>query len=98
MIVADLFQKYKKFLVDSYLKCFHNAVMTEEAFRLHVCNRIRHLRQTYQLTQEQLSLKAGLSERYVSQIENHSSLPSLLTCYKIASALDISLSELFEEI
>ena len=47
------------------------------------------------LTQEQLAEKAGTSTTYIGTIERGEKSPTLNTISKLASALNISLAELF---
>lgn len=60
-------------------------------------DRIRFFRQNKKLTLKELSLKAGLSISFLSDIENGRRLPSLENLSKIAEALDVSLSDLVEK-
>jgi len=52
---------------------------------------IRTERKKQQLTQEQLSEKAGISSVFLSQIENGKGIPSLETVVSITFALNVSL-------
>jgi transcriptional regulator with XRE-family HTH domain len=56
--------------------------------------RIEELRKKKGLTQEDLAAKAGLHRAYFWDIENGRNI-SIKTAYKIARALGVSLSELF---
>ncbi len=57
--------------------------------------RIERLRKEKGLTQEVLAEKAGLHRAYFWDIENGRNI-SIKTAYKIARALGVSLSELFD--
>jgi transcriptional regulator with XRE-family HTH domain len=57
--------------------------------------RIEQLRKHKGLTQEQLAEKAGLHRAYFWDIENGRNI-SIKTAYKIARALEVSLSDLFD--
>lgn len=57
--------------------------------------RIEKLRKEKGMTQEQLADKAGLHRAYFWDIESGRNI-SVKTAYKIARALGITLSELFE--
>jgi len=57
--------------------------------------RIEELRKKKGLTQEQLAEKAGLHRAYFWDIENGRNI-SIKTAYKIAHALRVKLSELFD--
>lgn len=59
--------------------------------------RVRARRQELGLSQEQLSEKAGLDRTYVSSLESGRRNPAFSTLLKLASALEIDLSELFRE-
>lgn len=58
-------------------------------------NRIRQLRNSADLSQEQLALKAGIAPSFLGEIERSVKKPSIDSIEKIANALEISLSELF---
>jgi len=59
--------------------------------------RVRTLRTELQMTLPTLAERAGLSKGLLSKLENgEDSNPSLGTLYKIAEALDVTLSELLE--
>lgn len=49
------------------------------------------------LTQRQLAKKVGVSNQYISYIENEHKMPSFKTLNKIAKALGVRVSELLEE-
>lgn len=51
------------------------------------------LRATKQLTQTELAARAGLSNSYISRIENGKKQPSARTVGKLARALDLSVQE-----
>ncbi|HUD19234.1 MAG TPA: helix-turn-helix transcriptional regulator [Patescibacteria group bacterium] len=57
--------------------------------------RIEKLRRAKGLTQEELAEKAGLHRAYFWDIESGRNV-SVKTAYKIAKALGVSLSELFD--
>lgn len=57
--------------------------------------RIEFLRKKKKMTQEELAEKSGLHRAYFWDIENGRNI-SIKTAYKIAQALDVSLSELFD--
>jgi len=58
-------------------------------------NRIRNLRNDISLSQEQLAFKAGIAPSFLGEIERNTKKPSIDSIEKIAIALEISLSELF---
>jgi DNA-binding XRE family transcriptional regulator len=59
--------------------------------------RVIQLRNQNGLTQQELSDRTGLAASYLSRIENRHLEPRPNTLRKIASALGVSLSELFQE-
>lgn len=60
--------------------------------------RLRNIRKQKKLSQEELSLKAGLHRTYISDIERGSRNVSLENIEKIARALNISKEEFFNKI
>lgn len=60
-----------------------------------LAKRIELLRKNKGFTQEKLAEKAGLHRAYFWDIENGRNI-SIKTAYKIASALEVSLFELFK--
>lgn len=61
---------------------------------LAVSARIKYLRLTKSMSQEDLALRAEINPAYFGQVERGLKCPTIDTLYKIATALDISLSEL----
>ena len=59
--------------------------------------RIRDRRKALSFTQEQLAEKAGIGLSYLSLIERGQRTPHLETLVQITAALDITLSQLFNE-
>lgn len=57
--------------------------------------RVRALRETQSLTQEQLGEKADLDQTYISDIERGERNPSVLIVGQLAKAFRLSLAELF---
>jgi len=51
---------------------------------------LRKARERAELTQEQLSFRAGLSRPYISQLERDLKSPTLETLFLICHALDVS--------
>jgi DNA-binding XRE family transcriptional regulator len=58
--------------------------------------RVRELRESKHMTQDELASGAGVQRPDVSKIENGRSEPNLRTIRKIARKLEVSLSELFK--
>lgn len=57
--------------------------------------RIRYLRKMRGMTQEELAERADVSVTFIGLTERGKNIPSVLTCFRIARALGVSLSELF---
>lgn len=57
-------------------------------------NRIRELRKTKRLSQEEVAYRASISPTYLGQIERANKNPTLDTMFQIASALDTTISDL----
>ena len=60
--------------------------------------RIRYLREEKGLSIETLALEADINRNYLGDLERGTRNPTVVVLNKIASALNISLSELFEGI
>lgn len=65
-----------------------NEVM-ERVYKL--ADAIRTTRRIKNITQKELSEKAGVSTSIISQIENHKIVPRLETVIKLTSALEITI-------
>ena len=61
---------------------------------LAVSARIKYLRLTKSMSQEDLALRAEINPAYFGLVERGLKCPTIDTLYKIATALDVSLSEL----
>ena len=59
--------------------------------------RVREIRNEKQLSQEELSFKAGLHRTYIGMIERAEKNITLLNIKKIASALEVKINDLFNE-
>ena len=57
--------------------------------------RVRELRRSRGLSQEELAFKAGVHRTYLGSIERGERNPSLRNIAAIAEALDVTLSDLF---
>lgn len=60
-------------------------------------NRIRELRKQRNLTQESLAEKIGFSVNFIGMIERGERNTTVENVFKIAHALDVSLSEFFKD-
>lgn len=56
---------------------------------------VRALRQSLNLSQEELAFRAGVDRTYVSQIERGVGNPSVLVLVKITGILGVEVQELF---
>ncbi len=57
-------------------------------------HRLRELRQKRDITQKALAAASGLTEAYLSNIENGFAVPSLTTVLRLAVAFDCKVTEL----
>lgn len=48
------------------------------------------------MTQEELSRKSGISESYISELENNLKILTILTLCQLAEALNVEVSELYK--
>ena len=64
-------------------------------FSTYLGDRLREIRQSRAMSQEQLALSAELTSAYVGQVERGSKNVTAHTLNKICKALNISLSEFF---
>ncbi len=55
---------------------------------------MRQLREERGWSQEQLAERANLNRSYLGEVERGSAVPSLITVFKLAGALEIRLSSL----
>ncbi len=70
--------------------------MNETKLYKRIGARIKFLRETQNLTQENLAEKSGLSLDYIGKIEVCINKPGLRALIKISNALDVDIKELFE--
>lgn len=61
-----------------------------------IANKVRFHRKAKDLSQEELSEKAGLGLKYINQLENLSSNLSIQTLEKVILALDMTPEEFFD--
>lgn len=74
------------------------AQQTEKQFFAALGRRIAATRKDKGFTQEKLAAEAGLDRVAIAYIETGKREPKVKSVYKIAKALDVSLSELFERL
>ncbi len=60
-----------------------------------VGEKLRELRRAHRITQEQLAERAGLSYKFVGEIERGQANPTIDTMYQLSRALRIDIHELF---
>ena len=58
-------------------------------------NRIRAIRFAKEMTQEELAVRTGVSRQTIMSIENGHTNPSVLLAFKIATALETGITEVF---
>jgi transcriptional regulator with XRE-family HTH domain len=58
---------------------------------------VKNFRNKKGLTQRQLGFNAGISSAIISGIENATGNPSVLTVFRLAEALDVSLADLLTD-
>ena len=68
--------------------------LSEKEIIKRIGENIRLLRLDRQLSQFQLNVDANLSKNQIGRIERAEHIPNILTLYKIASALQVDISEL----
>lgn len=59
--------------------------------------KVRDLRRTMNLSQEEFSVKAGLHRTYISDLESGLRNPTVTTLSKIAKALHVDLKDLWDK-
>ena len=57
---------------------------------------IKEIRLKKKMTQEELSQKSGISESYISELENNLKMPTILVLCQLAEALDVEISKLYK--
>jgi len=66
----------------------------DETYLRHVAQRIREHRQAKGMSRRELAEAAGLSDRYVTQVESGQGNVSILVLRKLARALDVPMEHL----
>ena len=72
-------------------------VADEEALSVNIAGAVRARRLAAGLTMRELASRAGMSQPFLSNLENSRAMPSLSTLYKIANALGVSPREFLPE-
>lgn len=57
---------------------------------------IKKIRIEKNMTQEELSQRGGISESYISELENNLKMPTILTLCKLAEALEVEITKLYK--
>lgn len=65
----------------------------KQKFAAHIGKRLRQVRTTKGISQEQLSERAGYYRTYVGHIENGQHSPSLHTIWRLSKVLDVDLGD-----
>ena len=71
--------------------------MSKKKILIKFGDRVRELRKYKNLSQEELSFKADLHRTYIGMIERAEKNITLLNIEKIAKALDVDITELFNK-
>ena len=77
---------------------YNLGIIVESIFLTDLGKRIRDLRKSRGISQEDLALQAKMTRTYLAQIENGKVNPSIGKIKKIAESLNISLYEIFKDI
>lgn len=64
---------------------------------LNIAEKLKKLRMTNSLTQEELGSRADLTKGYISQLENDSACPSIATLKDILDVFGVSMQEFFTD-
>lgn len=68
----------------------------KKEFALKIGKHLRKIRESKDISQEQLSLKTGYYHTYVNKIESGKYSPSLHTIWRLAHTLDMTLEQFFK--
>lgn len=82
--------------IGSFVKIKSNSMTSKPDILKVFGNRIRQLRLEMRLSQEELAEKAGVHRTYIGMIERAEKNITLCNIEKIASALNIRLTDLFD--
>lgn len=84
-------------ILSTYDDCKHMRDKTESNKLASLGNRIRAIRESRDISQEQLADSAGLDRSYVSRLERGLANPSFLAICKVAGALNVHPKELVSD-
>jgi DNA-binding XRE family transcriptional regulator len=68
--------------------------MKEADLKKKIGDNLRVLRAKSRISQEVLAEKAGMSPKYITQIENKKANPSIWVMLKLAEALDVTVNDI----
>ncbi|MEE3852064.1 XRE family transcriptional regulator [Gordonia sp. LSe1-13] len=68
--------------------------LDEEALALRAGTAIRSIREKAGLSMREVAARAGISQPFLSQIERGQNMPSMITVYRLAEALDVTPGDL----
>lgn len=68
--------------------------MEDKELKKHIGDNLRVLRAKSRISQEALAEKAGISTKYLTQIENEKVNPSILVIYKLANTLNVTVNDI----
>lgn len=71
--------------------------MTETQMLIDLGLKIKKLRLKKSMTQNELSIECNFEKASMSRIESGQTNPTIKTLYKICTALDVHISDLFKE-
>jgi transcriptional regulator with XRE-family HTH domain len=71
--------------------------MNEANNRVRLGERIKAIRAQKNMTQNELAIQCNFEKATMSRIESGQSNPTLRTLYKISTALDVHVAELFKD-
>jgi transcriptional regulator with XRE-family HTH domain len=64
-------------------------------YQMVICDRLRELRESKNLSQGDIEKRTGLLRCYISRVENGHTVPAIETLEKLARALEVPLYQLF---
>lgn len=68
--------------------------MIEKELKKRIGDNLRVLRAKSRFSQEYLAEKAGISAKYLTQIENEKVNPSILIIFKLANVLNVTVNDI----
>ncbi len=68
----------------------------KRAFGKRIAKRLRDLRKSKKITQEQLAYKAGYSRNVIGNFEQGVNTPTAHTVWRLANALEVDICEFFK--